>query len=163
MKKTALLIILSSFTTILFSQNIFKRNVIYFELGGNGLFTSVNFERQITKHPGFGIRLGIGLYSLSSSYLTIPLGVNYLFKLNDAKSFIDLGFGVTYTKADVSLYSLAKPRNPNSVNTNYLNFIPSLGYRRQTNKNLMWRVSLTPVFNQYDGLPFFGVSIGKVF
>ena len=163
MKKIVLFIIcLFLFTNLLISQQLFKRNTVYFELGGNGLFSSINYEWQISKHPGFGVRLGTGIYFTKYS-LTIPVGVNYLFKLNNELSYIDVGIGVTYSKADASLYAESKPRDPNYVNKHTINTIPSFGYRRQTIKNTMLRISLTPVFNQYDGLPFIGISIGKVF
>ena len=162
MKKIILLAVFYSCTTPLFSQNIFKRNAAYVELGGNGLFTSLNYERQFTSHPGFGARVGAGIY-FTNHILTLPVGINYLVKLSSSHSFIDVGFGVTYTRADVTLYSSTKPSNPNYINTHYINYVPSVGFRRQTSKNWMFRLSLTPVFNQYDGLPFIGASIGKCF
>lgn len=45
--------------------------------------------------------------------------------------------------------------------TGFINFIPSLGYRRHTKRNLMWRISLTPIFYQDVTLPWIGASIGK--
>lgn len=62
-------------------QTTFKKNDIYIEAGGNGLFASANYERQFTKEPGSGFRLGIGFYTENVFYLTIPVGFNYLFKL----------------------------------------------------------------------------------
>ncbi len=40
--------------TFSFGQSTFKRNDIYLEAGGNGLFGSVNYERQLTNKPGLG-------------------------------------------------------------------------------------------------------------
>lgn len=53
-------------STSLLAQNTFKRNDLYLEAGGNGLFASVNYERQLTKQPGLGLRTGIGFYSEKS-------------------------------------------------------------------------------------------------
>jgi hypothetical protein len=83
------------FTIILFlcivaftkGQSDFKRNDIYLEAGGNGLFGSVNYERQLTKEPGIGVRIGIGFYTEKAFYLTTPVGINYLFKLKNKRSF----------------------------------------------------------------------------
>lgn len=147
-------------SSFLFSQSISKRQSGYFELGGNGLFTSVNYDFQLTKKPGFGIRAGIGFYALDPFVLTIPVGVNYLFELQQNKSYMELGFGATWTKENVSLYlvpDLSKKR------TNFGNYFPTIGYRKHIKKSFMWRFSLTPLVNQNGFQPFFGGSFGKLF
>ena len=150
-------------TSYLFGQNnTNKFNTVYFELGGNGLFLSANYERQILKKTRLHMHFGTGIYGVDPSVLTIPFGVNYLLKLKKINSYIDFGFGVTYTKEDVKLYTIVDRPN-NIVNSDFINIIPSIGIRHRTDKNFMYRFSLTPVFNQYSGLPFFGFSIGKSF
>src|SRR3954468_15834499 len=94
-----------------FGQNHFKKNDIYLEAGGNGLFGSVNYERKLTKQPGLGARIGVGFYSEEAFYLTIPVGINYLFRLNNEKSFIDAGIGVSFARIDGDLFEESK--NPN--------------------------------------------------
>ena len=140
-----------------------KMNTVYVELGGNGLFLSANYERQIFKMTPLNIHVGVGIYGITPSYVTVPFGINYLLKLRKTNSFIDIGFGATYTKADVQLYSMVEHRDNNYINANFINIIPSIGIRHQTNKNYIYRFSFTPVFNQYDGLPYVGFSIGKSF
>ncbi len=140
-----------------------KMNTVYVELGGNGLFLSANYERQIFKITPLNIHVGVGIYGITPSYVTLPFGINYLLKLRKTNSFIDIGFGATYTKADVQLYSMVEHRDNNYINSNFIIIIPSIGIRHQTNKNYMYRFSFTPVFNQYDGLPYVGFSIGKSF
>lgn len=162
MKRSILVILTIIFALDANSQNFSGKNTIYYQFGGNGLFNSVNYERQIFKKPGLGVHAGLGNYGVKPTYLTVPFGVNYLLKLKNSNAFIDLGFGATYSKADVKLYVNVK-QNPNYVNTNYWNLIPSVGYRKLTGKNLMYRFSFTPVINQYDFLPFLGFSIGKSF
>ena len=163
MKQIKLIIFFSIFSTLLYGQTTLKKNGLFVEVGGNGLFTSLNYERQLTNKPGLGMQLGIGFYSIDPFRLTIPVGVNYLVKLNNNNSFFDLGFGATYSKADVKLYIMVDNKDPNYVNTNYINYIPSIGYRRQTIKNLMWRISFTPIINHNGFIPFFGFAIGKLF
>lgn len=145
--------------TLSFGQTNFKKNDMYLEAGGNGLFSSVNYERQLTKQPGLGARIGVGFYSENAFYLTIPAGINYLFKLKGDKSFIDAGLGATWTRIDGKLFSAGK----NSNGDHFVNFIPSIGYRRHTASEVMWRVSLTPVANKYGLVPWLGASIGKRF
>jgi len=98
MRKYKLAVFAMCIVTLSFGQNNFKKNDIYLEAGGNGLFGSVNYERQLTKTPGLGARIGVGFYTENAFYLTIPVGINYLFKLKNDKSFIDAGLGATWTR-----------------------------------------------------------------
>ena len=159
MRKYILTILTLSSMSVSFGQSSFKKNDIYLEAGGNGLFGSVNYERQLTKEPGLGARIGIGFYSENAFYLTIPVGINYLFKLKNDKSFIDAGLGVTWARIDGKLFSDSK----NSNGDHFVNFIPSIGYRRHTAKDLMWRISVTPVANKDGLVAWLGASIGKRF
>ncbi len=145
--------------TLSFGQSTFKRNDIYLEAGGNGLFGAVNFERQLTKQPGFGARIGVGFYSENAFYLTIPVGMHYLFKLKNQESFIDAGLGATWARIDGKLFG----DNKNSNGDHFVNFIPSIGYRRHTVNDVMWRIAVTPVANKYGLVPWLGFSIGKRF
>ena len=142
-----------------YGQTTFKRNDIYLEAGGNGLLASVNYGRQLTKQPRLGFRLGVGFYSENAFYLTVPVGVNYLFKLKNNKSFIDAGLGATWTRIDGNLFGKSK----NTNGDHFVNFVPSVGYRRHTTKDLMWRISVTPIANKYGLVPWLGLSIGKRF
>jgi hypothetical protein len=159
MRKKLLIVFAVCGVTLSFGQTNFKKNDVYLEAGGNGLFGSVNYERQLTKQPGLGARIGLGLYSENAFYLTIPAGINYLFKLRNHKSFIDAGLGATWTRIEGKLFSDSK----NSNGDHFVNFIPSIGYRRHTAKGVMWRISLTPVANKYGLVPWLGASIGKRF
>lgn len=51
MRKFILTILTLSSMTVSFGQSSFKKNDLYLEAGGNGLFGSVNYERQLTKQP----------------------------------------------------------------------------------------------------------------
>ncbi|MBC8111024.1 MAG: hypothetical protein H7Y04_08195 [Verrucomicrobia bacterium] len=156
MKKVILLIFTLTISSLLFGQTTFKKNDIYLEAGGNGLFASVNYERQLTKQPGLGFRLGVGFYSEDNFYLTIPVGINYLFKIKENTSFIDAGLGVTWTRSEGKLFD-----SPND--DHFVNFLPSIGYRRHTTRDLMWRISITPLANKYGLVPWLGLSVGKRF
>ncbi len=159
MRKAILTILTWSFITLSFGQSSFKKNDIYLEAGGNGLFGSVNYERQLTKEPGLGARVGIGFYSEKAFYLTIPVGINYLFKLNNDHSFLDVGLGATWTRKNGELFS----NNKFSNEDHFVNFMPGIGYRKHTVNNVMWRISLTPLANKFTFVPWLGVSIGKRF
>lgn len=159
MNKGVLLFFASVFTTLLFGQPNFKRNSIYLEGGGNGLFASVNYERQLTKEPGIGVRLGVGMYSEKAFFLTIPVGINYLFPLKRTGSFIDAGLGATWSKVDAKIFD----HSLRTEEYNFVSFIPGIGYRHHLKQDVMWRISLTPIANKYGLWPWIGFSIGKRF
>lgn len=162
MKHLILAAFFSLLSVILFAQTAAKKNAVYFELGGNGLFTSLNYERQFLQQPDLRLRAGLGIYSHDPSRLTIPLGIDYLLKTGK-RSFLDIGFGATYTRADVKLYTIVDHKDPNYVNHNYVNIVPSVGLRHHTENNLLWRISIAPVINNNGLIPFLGFSIGKMF
>lgn len=159
MKHLLCLFTLSFFTISLKSQTTFKRNDIYLEAGGAGLFSSVNYERQLTKQPGLGVRLGVGFYTENAFYLTIPVGINYLFELKKKDSFLEAGLGVTWARVDGNLFSDSKNNNADHL----VNFMPTFGYRKHTPKNVMWRISATPVVNKFGPVPWIGFAVGKRF
>jgi hypothetical protein len=159
MKTFLILTTLFFFPGILSAQSTFKRNDIYFELGGNGLFGAVNYERQLTNQPGLGCRFGIGAYAETSFYLTIPLGINYLFPLGSDKSLIEAGVGVTFARVDGRIFS----KEGNLYDDHFTNFIPSIGYRRHTKHSVMWRINISPVINNFGTTPWLGISVGKRF
>ena len=63
MQHLTFLLAISFFEVCSYGQTIFKRKDIYLKAGGNGLFASVNYERQLTKQPGPGYRFGVGFYA----------------------------------------------------------------------------------------------------
>ena len=157
--KVHFLLFLLVLSELSLAQSAFRKNDIYLEAGGNGLFASVNYERQLTKEPGLGVRAGIGFYSENAFYLTIPAGINYLFPLKNHTSFIDAGLGITWARIDGKLFASDKYSN----GEHFVNFIPSIGYRLHTPKDVMWRFSITPVANNDAFTPWIGISLGKRF
>lgn len=159
MNKILLTALAACFALLSFGQNSFHRNDIYFEAGGSGLFGSINYERQLTKAPGLGARIGVGIYSENAFYLTIPVGINYLFELKRQNKFIDAGMSATWARQDARLFD----NNHTVEHNHFFSFIPSIGYRVHTNRNVMWRISLAPVINKFGFVPWLGFSIGKRF
>ena len=141
-----------------FAQRLEKRNAVYAEAGGAGLFGSLNYERQLIKDAGLGIHIGLGFYTEKAFYLTLPVGINYLFSLNNTASFIDAGIGATWARKDAKLFN-----NKTADPDNFVSFIPSIGYRKHTANGLLWRVSVTPVANNKAFTPWVGIAVGKRF
>ena len=167
MKKFFYLLLLCFTVTSGFSQEInrddeFRRNEVFIELGGNGLLGSLNYERQLFKKPGFGFRVGAGIYG-TDPHLTIPVGINYLSRFFKSRSFIDLGLGVTYTDYNVRLFVIEKRDAEYVQKDQSFYLIPSLGLKACTSKNFAWRMYITPVLSHSDLLPYIGFGLGKRF
>ena len=136
-----------------------KQNFVYFELGGSS-FLGINYERQLNATPGLGFRVGLGKGALVEGLLggetTLTLGLNYLFSSNNHKSFFDVGasFSTVIAVPEDSFFS-------EEVGFFYLS--PSVGFRQHTKNGLMWRISITPLYDFEEIAPFVGISIGKQF
>ena len=112
--------------------------------------------------PGWGLRFGVGYFSGDEEFrITLPVGINYLFTIQKNKSFLDSGLGATWSgaaglKKDV-------PTGERDHSEHIWSIIPSVGYRRHTKGNFMWRASFTPIINKYRFIPSLGLSLGKRF
>ena len=143
-------------------QSILKSNTIYTEMGGNGLFLSINYERQIFKNINLFTHTGIGIYGIKPSVATIPFGVRYITKLRNSNSYIDFGVGATYAKTNVTLYVQTEFREP-YITSNFFNLVANASLRHITKRNFMYRFSVSPIINEFGFLPFLGFSFGKTF
>lgn len=165
MPKYLLPILMLILSTSVFAQSPFRKNNVYGEFLGNGIVASINYERQLKNEPGLGIRFGVGYFSGNEKFrVSIPLGFNYLFTLNKMKSFLDAGISGTWSAAA----GMKTPKqDTESGGRNYReriwSVVPSIGYRRHTKSQFMWRTSFTPIFNKYRAMPWIGLSIGKGF
>lgn len=136
------------------AQKSFKQNYPYIEVLGNGLILSANYEKQLSKKPGLGIHLGIGIGGKKPA---IPIGLKYIFNAGGNKSFVETGFGITLLEREMWDEDLI----PTAKNPYEPGFIPSIGYRHHTTSGFMFRINYTPVFNKYETLAAFGgITIG---
>lgn len=135
-----------------------SRNSLLMEVGGNGMFGSINFERHITKTPLVSVRAGLGYYRQGGrSFITVPVGANLLLRLKKHPNwFADLGLGMTYSPHNSFLFGdSGTPLTPYT-----LAFVPSLGLRYYARSGTMFRVSITPLHDKYDRQAWFGAAIG---
>lgn len=154
--KKYLLAVATLFTV---SVGLAQKNTLYAEAGGNAFFGSLNYERQLTKHPVLLVRAGIGLYVEGLTYLTTPVGVDYLFRLSGKPAFLDVGMGATWSHTRKSRAGIDKGK----FSDDFISYIPSVSYRVHTARGLMWRIGLTPVINRFTFVPWAGFSVGKRF
>ncbi len=140
-----------------FTQSDFRKNTIYGEFGGNGVFLSLNYERQLGTKPGLGVHFGLGNADADETFaFTVPVGVDYLFNISNQKSFIETGLGVTW-----ALQNIWDGYNHTEPHIYKPKLIPSIGYRRQTSYGLMWKITATPDFARNGIVPFYpGLAIG---
>jgi hypothetical protein len=67
----------------------FEKNTVYAEFGGNGIDWSANYERQLGKKPGLGVRAGMGYASSTEEFrISVPIGVNYLFDISPSSDLL---------------------------------------------------------------------------
>lgn len=151
-----LLLLISA--TAVFAQESVPRNVSYMEAGGAGLFGSINYERQLGKEPGVSLRAGVGFYTEGAFYLTIPVGINYLFKFNHKNRFIETGMTATFARQNGEIFRNELPEYAHDF---YV--VPSVGYREHGANKIMWRVSLAAVVHKDATTPWVGFAIGKLF
>lgn len=118
---------------------------IFFELGGNGILFSLNYDQRFTKtNKGIGGRIGLGYIPSithgSTSGVVIPIAVNYL---TEGPHCFEAGAGVTIGFTN---------RQGNEIV-----FVPSAGYRYQPNRpGFTFRMFVSPLI-------FSGISIGGAF
>lgn len=159
MKKFISFLLVLALTSPVWCQNTFRRNTVYGELAGNGIFLSLNYERQLASKPGFGVRLGVGHASANDKLgVTIPVGINYLVNLNSDKSYIHLGIGGTWSQA-----ALVKAFTGLEDNSYTVSLVPSIGYRHQAKWGLMWHIGFAPIISRYRFIPYPAFSLGASF
>lgn len=156
------------------SINAQSNKSVFFELGGNGLGLSLNFESRLAKsEKGFGLRGGIGLIPAinagdadilipsSPAVLTIPISINHL--AGKAPSYLETGLGVTYAYTN-GTFSSDFWGYSEKVQQGIFLLIPSVGYRyAKTGKGFMGRIVISPIIGS-GGVTFWaGLSAGYKF
>ncbi|MBT3588190.1 MAG: hypothetical protein HN507_06020, partial [Flavobacteriaceae bacterium] len=126
MNKIKFLIICLFVSIISFAQENQKsnsgnlKNTVFVEALGNGLFGSINYERQLTKEPGLSLRAGIGFYTEYDFYLTLPFSIQYLIDLN-RNNFIETGIGYTWADAGADdIFNNESVKNSDNLNNLFL-------------------------------------------
>jgi hypothetical protein len=153
-KKSGLIIILA--ISIAWNANTqVPAKTMYFELGGPGL-ASFNYDMRFAyREDGIGGRIGLGGFSSNGEgTLFVPVGLNYLFRI-EQNNYFELGTIVTPVFENVQ-------SNGNFSST----FVSlNLGYRVQPKeKGLLFRASLYPVFgNGFFSVHTVGLAIGYKF
>ena len=158
----------------------FSGSQVYTELGGAGVVFSINYDSRFQKGAdrGFGYRVGLGFgiadfydnydyvddYYNSSyetrSYVTIPLGVNYVFGKKKSAHAFEVGAGMTILTREVDLYNF-----DDNSGKGYLIGHTSFMYRRKPiNGGFTWRIGFTPIIGTAGSIsPSAAVGFGYTF
>lgn len=136
---------------------------IFLELGGNGLLFSGNYDMRLQRgsRDGLGLRLGLGGGRIiNDSYLTFPLGINYL--AGKRRSSVEIGLGITPARFRSSSYYNGTINKKNTWDT--LVFM-NLGYRFQSlYDGPMFRIDWTPALSSSRLVRgYAGFSLGLAF
>lgn len=145
-------------------------NSIYFEIFGNSLLYSFNYERNIfeTKRFGLSARVGAGYADISFAVperdYVFPLTISALFR-GYKRLYFELGGGITF-KRDGS----SEDDYPNLHWTYESNsyFTSNLGIRYQGKKGFLFRTGYTPFLDLKEDFVHrwrngFGISLGFSF
>ena len=143
-------------------------NTIYVELGGNGLWYSVNYERMMQSH--LAVRGGIsylsigassGTASASVSSIGFPLTASYLVGAGSSK--LELGGGLLVEKFSGSASSGFGEKAQAGVFYPMGTFV--LGYRYSPmGGGFNFKIAMTPVYHPDLGFfPWGGISFGVGF
>ena len=140
---------------------------VFFEIGGNGLGFSANFDSRFTKsEKGFGFRAGVGfippvnaIVVATPSMLTVPLGVNHL--AGNAPNYFESGIGITYVHISGDINFLGDHEDATG---SVIAFVPSIAYRHaRTGKAAQWRAVISPLLVNGTVAFWAGISIGYKF
>jgi hypothetical protein len=151
---------------------------VYVEMGGGGVLFSASFDSRFahgeTLGAGFRAGLGFGVYSRylhddgyyygnmqTSSYVTIPVGINYIFGKKTSPHTFEIGMGVTALTRKVTLYTYDNGADDNGYVIGHASFM----YRRQPrNGGVTWRIGFTPIVGTSGDIwPSGAVGIGYAF
>jgi hypothetical protein len=141
----------------------YKNNIVYAELLGNGLFSSVNYERIISNN--FDLRFGLGFVfsnseSNSGSHHTtafFPLAMaNYLINIY-GNNYVEVGGGVLIASTDFEI--------SDTFSQSMYNFVPTIaiGYRYSPKNGGIFFSAAFDMFILGTVTPWGGLGIGYRF
>ncbi len=139
-----------------------KNNVIYFELGGAGVFYTLNYERRFTEH--LSARVGGGYFPVGN-VTSVPIGLNYQSGTGAWRMETSMGISYLYIERIMPVIFVSE-EDHEQENFSTVNYTPGIGLRYQPSRfesrDLFFRVAFTPQvkYNLKRIAPWAGISIG---
>jgi hypothetical protein len=157
---------------------ILDKNTIYAELGGNGGFLSLNYDRIFHQHGKLKIggRIGIGINQQKSfEYISPMVPIEAFALIGAAKQYMELGLG--YSVGRQYRNHLVTPAQDGKQAVYEMQQDPislglvRIGYRYQPSKSgMVFRMAFTPILLKegpgakgFTFSPWGGISIGRNF
>ena len=137
------------------------KNVIYFELFGNGGVYSLNYERRVTSI--IWMRSGFSKSSIFGDNLTAPLTASYVFGGSTISLETGVGFTLFYGELSSGLLS---GLDIESDGEKGLDILPTgiVGLRFQPDThNLFMKLAFTPIYDRFSYISSVGFSVGYSF
>lgn len=185
MKKLLLTVIICLCSSVLlFAQEEEKSyssgKMVYAELGGPGVLFSFNFDSRFSSKTnlGLGYRVGLGFsfadgydyyydeghYSnKTTSYATIPLGLNYIFGKPNSPHTFEVGVGATILTKKMHIFT---PDNAQQTGEggNIIGHSTFMYRRQPINGGFTWRIGLVPILGtSKDVMLSAAVGVGYAF
>lgn len=159
--KIILIFISMLMSTITYSQ-FSNKSAIYFQLCGNGLFSSINYKKSFNKENTVQGSIGVGFYGIKNVEVTFPINLLFYSFINSLNTnYVSYGVGLTYSKAEIII-----SKNQDKLFTNStpsLRFIPSFGYGHVFKRKNYTELNFTPLIKKNEFVPYIGFSVGKQF
>lgn len=147
----------------------------YAEFGGGGVLFSANFDSRFIGDNalGLGYRVGIGFGVKSEdvfdtdgwdtrtrTYMTFPLGLNYVFGKSDSPHAFEVGAGVTILGEKLSVYNYRDDYSPG----NFIGHFEFMYRHKPINGGFTWRIGFTPIIGTAGKImPSGAVGVGYSF
>lgn len=153
-----------------FNDNRYTKNSIYFEVLGQGILYSVNYEHRFTQKMSF--RIGYTSWRINllpiiffvDGFLDVrgfPIMMSYL--SGDGNNHLEFGIGIVGTKMKGKGEDIFFGTEIEGENTLILG-TGTLGYRYQPSSNgLLFKIGLTPFYNAHTFQLSGGISLGYAF
>ncbi len=136
---------------------------VYFELFGNGIIYSLNYDTRFSKrHDGLGGRVGIGFFAQNGdNFFSAPVVLNYL--AGKKGKYFEVGAGISYYSVKTSgSFIFVDNNNPggsyNNSNSSSLNGVygtMTFGYRSQPEDGgFCFRAGVSPIITSNSFAPY---------
>lgn len=151
-----------------------KHNTVFIEVGGNGMFYSINYDRILTYGKTMHTTFRCGFTFMPMwEFLDIETILGPIFELNELfgkqDHYFEMGIGIS-SLAFITSPPWPNGRRPIPEMATYI--MPRIGYRLQKrDSKFMFRVGFTPlVFYMWDFddtalgfVPWGGIGVGNFF
>jgi len=144
--------VLVSFTCIAQdSARALSKNAVYLELGGNGVFYSINYERIIFSQGKAHLSARVGYEFLPRSVFKAitSLSSNVLLAEVDVfcgreNSFFETGLGIIYDTEELIKYTYSLEESSSAKKYHNTGYFYRIGYRYHAPSGFIFRAAATP-------------------